>query len=209
MASLLPCSLPVKWFLPSWPLSPIYTHIRGTGLFWGISRSSVVQWGRSILGARALLEITEPPLLLTALHYLRFLTLEKMLLFFPTSTVLLKGIIFPHGPFPLPWWLGGKESTCQCREDGFNPCVGKIPWRRKGSPLQYSCLGDPMDRGAWWVTIHGVAKERHNLVTQQQQNSVLGNSTIPCVKEKTEWEFVFLWKGCTCINGKCLKRSEP
>ena len=111
--------------------------------------------------------------------------------------------------YKLPWWLSGKESTCQCREDGFNPCVGKIPWRRKGSPLQYSCLGDPMDRGAWWVTIHGVAKERHNLVTQQQQNSVLGNSTIPCVKEKTEWEFVFLWKGCTCINGKCLKRSEP
>ena len=57
-----------------------------------------------------------------------------MLLFFPTSTVLLKGIIFPHGPFPLPWWLGGKESTCQCRERRFDSWVGKIPGRRKWQP---------------------------------------------------------------------------
>ena len=31
----------------------------------------------------------------------------------------------------LPWWLSGKESTCQCRRLGLNPWVGKIPWRRK------------------------------------------------------------------------------
>ena len=35
---------------------------------------------------------------------------------------------------------------------------GKIPWRRHGNPLQYSCLENPMDRGAWWVTVHRVAK---------------------------------------------------
>ena len=143
MASLLPCFLPVKWFLPSWPLSPIYTHIRGTDLFWGTSRSSVVQWGRSILGARALLKITEPPLLPIALHYLRFLTLEKMLLFFPTLTVLLKGIAFPHGPFGLPWWLSGKESTCQFRERRFDSWVGKIPWRRKWQPTPVFLSGKP------------------------------------------------------------------
>ena len=34
--------------------------------------------------------------------------------------------------------------------------VRKIPWRRKGNPLQYSCLGNPMDRGAWWATVRGV-----------------------------------------------------
>ena len=31
----------------------------------------------------------------------------------------------------LPWWLSGKESTCQCRRGGFGPWVRKIPWRRK------------------------------------------------------------------------------
>ena len=38
------------------------------------------------------------------------------------------------------------------------------------NPLQYSCLGNPMDRGAWQATVHGVAKVGHDLVTQQQQS---------------------------------------
>ena len=36
--------------------------------------------------------------------------------------------------------------------------AGLIPWRRKCTPLHYSCLGNPMDRGAWRATVHGVAK---------------------------------------------------
>jgi len=36
-----------------------------------------------------------------------------------------------RGEGGLPWWLSGKESTCQCRNSGFDPWVGKIPWRRK------------------------------------------------------------------------------
>ena len=54
--------------------------------------------------------------------------------------------------------FSGKETACQCRRLKFNPWVGKIPWRRTCSPLQYSCLENPMDRGAWWVTVHGVTK---------------------------------------------------
>ena len=45
----------------------------------------------------------------------------------------------------------------QCGRPGFNPWVGKITWRRE-YPLQYSCLENSMDRGAWWATVHGVAK---------------------------------------------------
>ena len=47
----------------------------------------------------------------------------------------------------------------QCRRPGFNFWVRKIPWRRKWHPLQDSCLENPMDRGAWWATVLGVAKE--------------------------------------------------
>ena len=36
---------------------------------------------------------------------------------------------------------------------------GKSPGEGNGNPLQYSCLGNPMDRGAWWATVHGVAEE--------------------------------------------------
>ena len=43
--------------------------------------------------------------------------------------------------------------------DGFNSWVGRSPGEGNGYPLQYSCLGNPMDRGAWWATVHGVTKE--------------------------------------------------
>ena len=41
---------------------------------------------------------------------------------------------------------------------GFDPWVGKIPWRRDSYPLQYPCLENPMDRGAWQATVDGVTK---------------------------------------------------
>ena len=53
-------------------------------------------------------------------------------------------------------WLSGKESTCQCRRHVLDPWVGKIPWRRKCNPLQYSCLENPMVRGACMATVLGV-----------------------------------------------------
>ena len=56
-------------------------------------------------------------------------------------------------------WLSGKESACQRRICGFDPWVRKIPSVGNGNPLWYSCLGNLTDRGAWWVTVHGVAKE--------------------------------------------------
>ena len=45
----------------------------------------------------------------------------------------------------LPWWFRGKESTCQCSNVGLIPRSEISPGERKGNPLQYSCLGDPMD----------------------------------------------------------------
>ena len=55
----------------------------------------------------------------------------------------------------------GKEPACQYRRhkrQGFNPWVWKSPWRRARNPLQSSCLENPMDRGAWWATVHGAAE---------------------------------------------------
>jgi len=60
----------------------------------------------------------------------------------------------------LPWWLSGKESAHQYRRykrRGFDPWVRKIPGRNV-NPHQYSCWENPMDRGAWWATVHRVAK---------------------------------------------------
>ena len=55
----------------------------------------------------------------------------------------------------------GKEPVCQCRRP--DPWNGKIPWRRKCQPLQYSCLENPMDRGVWRATVHRVAKSQTQL----------------------------------------------
>ena len=55
----------------------------------------------------------------------------------------------------LPRWRGGKESACQRRRCGFDPWVGKTPGEGNGNPLQYSSLENPMNRGAWWATVHG------------------------------------------------------
>ena len=54
----------------------------------------------------------------------------------------------------------------QCRRHWVDPWVGKIPWRRAGHPTQYSCLGNSMDRGAWWATVRGVTSSRTQLSTQ-------------------------------------------
>ena len=54
----------------------------------------------------------------------------------------------------------GKESACQCRVQSPGR---KDPWSRNGYPLQYSCLESPTDRGAWWATVHGVAKDQTQL----------------------------------------------
>ena len=52
----------------------------------------------------------------------------------------------------------GKDSACNARDLALIPGFGKSPGERNGNPLQYSYLGNPMDRGAWWATVHGVTK---------------------------------------------------
>ena len=59
----------------------------------------------------------------------------------------------------IPMWLSCKESTCNAGDTVSIPGSGRFPGERNGSPLKYSSLGNPMDRGAWWVTVHGVTKE--------------------------------------------------
>ena len=62
--------------------------------------------------------------------------------------------------------LVGKESTCQCKRCNrcrLDPQVGKIPWRRVGNPLRYSCLEKPMEKGSWRATIQRVAKSQTRL----------------------------------------------
>ena len=49
-------------------------------------------------------------------------------------------------------------SACNAGDPGSIPGSGRSPGEENGNPLQYSCLENPMDGGAWWATVHGVAK---------------------------------------------------
>ena len=57
----------------------------------------------------------------------------------------------------------GKESACNAGDPGLIPELGRSPGEGNGNPLQYSCLENPMDRGAWWAAVSGVARSRTRL----------------------------------------------
>ena len=57
-----------------------------------------------------------------------------------------------------PGGSGGKESACNVGNLGSIYGSGRSPGEGNGKPHWYSCLGNPMDRGAWWATVLGVAK---------------------------------------------------
>ena len=54
----------------------------------------------------------------------------------------------------------GKESMCSEGDPGSIPGSGRSPGEGNGNPFQYSCLENPMDRGAWWATVHWVSKSQ-------------------------------------------------
>ena len=57
----------------------------------------------------------------------------------------------------------GKESACSTGDLGSIPGLGRSPGEGNGNPLQYSCLENFMDTGAWWAAVHGVAKSQAKL----------------------------------------------
>ena len=68
-------------------------------------------------------------------------------------------------------WLIGKESACNAGDSSLIPGSGRSPGGGHGNPLQYSCLENPMDRGAWRAKVHRVAQNRTAVtaVTKQQR----------------------------------------
>ena len=72
------------------------------------------------------------------------ITSQKSLVFFPGGSVV----------------KNPPANAGDTGDMGSIPGLGRSPGRGNGNPLQYSCLGNLMDRGAWQATVHGVAKSR-------------------------------------------------
>ena len=67
--------------------------------------------------------------------------------------IYMTNVCFPGGS-------DGKESACNAGNLGLIPGSGRSPREGNGNPLQYSCLENPKDRGAWQATVHGVTKSQ-------------------------------------------------
>ena len=69
----------------------------------------------------------------------------------------------------------GKESFCSAGDAGSIPGSGKYLEEENGNPLQYSCLGNPMDSGTWQATVHGIAESE---TTEQLSNNNLTSPSL-------------------------------
>ena len=80
-----------------------------------------------------------------------------------------------------PCSSNGKESACNAGDQGSIPGLGRSSGEGYGSPLQSSCLENPMARAAWWATVHGVTKSQTRLKRLSTQGpNVLSVSNIVC-----------------------------
>ena len=64
-----------------------------------------------------------------------------------------------------PGGSNSKQSICNAENQGSIPGAGRAPGEGNGNPLQYPYLGNPTDRRAWWATVQGVTRVRHNMMS--------------------------------------------
>ena len=105
------------------------------------------------------------------------------------------------------WWPGGKESACYTEDTGDQ---GSIPgWRRSpggrhGNPFQSSCVENPMDKGAWWATVHRYAE---SYTTEETEHACMdcsppGSSVHGILQASTlEWVTILLSRWSFPIQG--------
>ena len=76
-----------------------------------------------------------------------------------TNEWILILILLSNGAWGFPGGLMVKNLPANAGDSGSIPGSGRSPGEGNGNPLQYTCLGNPMDRGAWQATVRGVTKE--------------------------------------------------
>ena len=99
----------------------------------------------------------------------------------------------------LPWWLSGKESTCNAGDLGLIPGSGRSPEGETGNSFQYSCLENPMDRRAWWATVHWITKSQTQLSNWAHTQAVyivwgLFEQFWKCIYMECMYTYIYTWE---------------
>ena len=104
-----------------------------------------------------------------------------------------------HGAPQTKYFLGGstsRESSCIAEDLGSIRGWGRSLGGGNGNPLQYSCLGNPMDRGAWQATVRGLQRVRHNWVTKSPPNKV----AVSLVIKNAKIAKLNMYRGTPCLG---------
>ena len=106
-------------------------------------------------------------------------------------------LMFLIGSIKVPWWFSRKESACNAGDLGSISGSGRSPGEGHGYPLQYSCLENPMYRGAWQAAVHSVAQSWTQLKwLSSSSNKSIGQNVIKH------------WKQCSIIFVPLLHNAE-
>ena len=94
-----------------------------------------------------------------------------------------------------PGGSGGKESACNAGDPGLIPGLGRFPRGGHGNALQYPCLENPMDRGAWWATVLGLQRGRNDTVINTLKKLIASHVSL--------WDsFIVGWRRILALGGK-------
>ena len=100
----------------------------------------------------------------------------KLRLYMPVDLNVVFNNHYLHTIRCFPGGSNSKEFACNAEDTCFIPGSGSYPREGNSNPFQYSCLGNPMDRGAWWLQSMGLQRVRRDLTTKEQQT--IHNTTI-------------------------------
>ena len=109
--------------------------------------------------------------------------------------------IFTSSTVKLPWWFSSKESACNAGDLGSILGSGRSHGVENGNPFQHSCQKNPMDRGAWQATVHGVTKRQtrlkqlnthtHTHTVKLKQPGNIRNDIIILFNTKINWNSIY------------------
>ena len=138
--------------------------------------------------------------LIVCRQFIKVQQISVLIVYPPTLLNLLFSQLFDGSFRIFQGFPGGSEvkaSACNAGDSGSIPELGRSPGEGNGNPLQYSCLENPMERGAWQATVHGVAKSRTRL--SNFTTFTLGFSTYNILSYANskiylsfQFEFIFL-----------------